>query len=299
MLLRSLLFLPGNDPNMLANGDVLGADGVIFDLEDAVAPDQKDAARTLVRHVLSFLDYSSVTVIVRINPIDGGGCWQKDLDEIIPLSPDMIMPAKVGGPEDIKRVADYIGAIEEKHGMALGTVKLLPLIETARGIENAGAIAASDGRISAIFLGAEDLTADMRCKRTLAGAEISYARSRVVIAARAAGVEPIDTPFTDIGDDEGIKTDALLAKSLGFSGKAAISPRHVGAINQIFSPSPEEIAYAGEVMEAIRRAGAQGRGAVSLRGKMIDKPVAARAAQILDMAERLRAGRADADEQGS
>lgn len=299
MLLRSLLFLPGNNPNMLVNGDVLGADGVIFDLEDAVAPDQKDAARTLVRHVLGFLDYSRVAVIVRINPAGSGGCWQKDLDEIVPLKPDMIMPTKVGGPDDIKTVSDYIGTVEEKHGIAPGTVRLLPLIETAKGIENVGAIAACDGRISAIFLGAEDLTADMRCKRTPGGGEISYARSRVVIAARAAGVEPIDTPFTDIGDDEGIKNDALLAKSLGFSGKAAISPRHVRIINRIFSPSPEEIEYAAEVMAAIRRAGALGKGAVSLRGKMIDKPVAVRAAQILEMAERLKGGRACADEQGS
>lgn len=298
-MLRSLLFLPGNDPNMLVNGDVLGADGVIFDLEDAVAPDQKDAARVLVRHVLGFLDYSRVAVIVRINPIDSGTCWQKDLDEIVPLKPDMIMPTKVGGPEDIKTVSDYIGIIEERHGLARGAVKLLPLIETARGIENAGAIAAADGRIAAIFLGAEDLTADMRCKRTPAGGEIAYARSRVVISARAAGVEPIDTPFTDINDDEGIKTDALLAKSLGFSGKAAISPRHVGVINNVFSPSPEEIEYAGEVMAAIRRGEASGKGAVSLRGKMIDKPVAVRAVQILEMAGRLKAGRGYADEQGS
>lgn len=298
-MLRSLLFLPGNDPNMLVNGDVLGADGIIFDLEDAVAPDQKDAARVLVRNVLGFLDYSRVAVIVRINPIDSGVCWQKDLDEIVPLKPDMIMPTKVGGPEDIKIVSDYIGVIEGKHGLTRGTVKLLPLIETARGIENAGGIAAADGRISAIFLGAEDLTADMRCKRTPEGGEISYARSRVVIAARAAGVEPIDTPFTDINDDEGIKTDALLAKSLGFSGKAAISPRHVEVINHVFSPSPEEIEYAGEVMAAIKRSEALGRGAVSLRGKMIDKPVAVRAARILEMAGRLKAGEGYADEQDS
>lgn len=298
-MLRSLLFLPGNNPNMLANGDVLGADGVIFDLEDAVAPDQKDAARILVRHVLGFLDYSRVTVIVRINPADWSGCWQKDLDEIVPLKPDMIMPTKVGGPEDIRMVSDYIGMIEEKQGIAGGTVKLLPLIETAGGIENAGSIAACDGRISAIFLGAEDLTADMRCKRTPGGGEIYYARSRVVIAARAAGVEPIDTPFTDIDDDAGVKTDALLAKSLGFSGKAAISPRHVGVINQVFSPSPEEIEYAAEVMAAIKRAEASGKGAVSLRGKMIDKPVAVRAARILDMAERLKGGEACIREQDS
>lgn len=298
-MFRSLLFLPGNDPNMLANGDALGADGVIFDLEDAVAPDQKDAARILVRHVLGFLDYSRVAVIVRINPVGSDGCWQKDLDEIVPLKPDMIMPTKVGGPEDIKTVSGYIGIIEEKHGIGKGSVGLLPLIETAKGVENAGAIAASDGRISAIFLGAEDLTADMRCKRTAGGGEILYARSRIVTAARAAGVEPIDTPFTDINDDEGIKTDALLAKSLGFSGKAAISPRHVGIINSVFSPSREEIEYAGEVMAAIKRAEALGKGAVSLRGKMIDKPVAVRAAQILDIAGRLKARGEYADEQGA
>jgi len=145
--------------------------------------------------------------------------------------------------------------------------------------------------VKAIFLGGEDLTADLRCKRTKEGHEISYARSRMVCAARAAGVEVYDTPFTDVNDDEGIYTDAQYAKSLGFTGKSSISPRHVKAINEVFSPSLKDIDYAYEVMEAIRIGKEQGKGAVALRGKMIDAPIVARARQTIEMAEELGLGR--------
>ena len=144
---------------------------------------------------------------------------------------------------------------------------------------------------SALFLGAEDLTADLRCKRTKEGREIEYARTRLVTAARAAGVDVYDTPFTDVNDDEGIRVDAALAKALGFTGKASISPRHVEAINQVFSPTEKEIDYAYEVMDAIRRAKAQGKGAVALYGKMIDAPIVARAEQTIAMAREMGLGR--------
>ena len=161
------------------------------------------------------------------------------------------------------------------------------MIETALGVENAFFAASASPRVAGLFLGAEDLTADLRCRRTKAGREIAYARGRLVVAARAAGVEVYDTPFTDVNDDEGLEADALLAKSLGFSGKAAISPRHVGTINRVFSPTAEEIGYAREVLAAIRQAEAQGKGAVALRGKMIDAPIVARARQTIEAAERL------------
>ena len=283
---RSMLFLPGNTPNMVINGDALGADCIILDLEDAVSPDEKDSARLLVRSAMKNMGFRGVEITVRINSIDTE-YWRDDLDAIIPLKPDFIMPPKSGCAEDIKKIDAYITGIEEKCGMDKGGVKLIPLIETALGVENAFNIATASKRVAALFLGGEDLTADLRCKRTKSGNEINYARTRLVCAARAAGIDVYDTPFTDVNDDEGIIADAEYAKSLGFSGKAAIAPRHVRAINEVFSPSLKDIRYAQDVFEAIRLGKEQGKGAVSLRGKMIDKPIVERARQTLEAAKHL------------
>lgn len=283
---RSMLFLPGNTPNMIINGDALGADCIILDLEDAVSPDEKDSARLLVRSAMKNMGFRGVEITVRINSIDTE-YWRDDLEAIIPLKPDFIMPPKSGCAEDIKKIDAYITGIEEKCGMDKGGVKLIPLIETALGVENAFNIATASKRVAALFLGGEDLTADLRCKRTKSGNEINYARTRLVCAARAAGIDVYDTPFTDVNDDEGIIADAEYAKSLGFSGKAAIAPRHVRAINDVFSPSLKDIRYAQDVFEAIRLGKEQGKGAVSLRGKMIDKPIVERARQTLEAAKQL------------
>ncbi len=289
---RSMLFLPGNTPNIIANGGILGSDAVILDLEDAVSPAEKDSARILVRNAISLMGFGKCEIIVRINSIDTR-YWKKDLDAIIPVRPSMIMPPKTGCADDVLAVDAYITELEEKLGMERNSVKLIPLIETALGVENAYQIASASKRVAAIFLGGEDLSADLRCKRTKEGNEIAYARARMVVAARAAGVDVYDTPFTDVNDDEGIYVDAQYAKSLGFTGKSAISPRHVGAINEVFSPSRKDIDYAYEVMEAIRIGKEQGKGAVALRGKMIDAPVVMRAQQTIEMAEQLGLGRLD------
>lgn len=283
---RSMLFLPGNTPNIIINGDALGADALIFDLEDAVSPTEKDAARILVRNAIRQIGFKGCEIIVRINSIDTE-FWKKDLDQIIPLKPDLIMPPKTSCANDVQIVDAYISELEEKLGFAKNTVKLIPLIETALGVENAFQIASASKRVAALFLGGEDLTADLRCKRTKAGNEINYARTRMVCAARAAGVDVYDTPFTDVHDDEGIRVDAEYAKSLGFTGKSSISPRHVTVINEVFSPSQKDVDYAYEVMDAIRLAKEQGRGAIALHGKMIDAPIVARAKQTIAMAEEL------------
>lgn len=287
---RSILFLPGNTPNMLINGGCLGADAVIFDLEDAVAPAEKDAARILVRNTMRYMDFQGCERIIRINSVDTP-YWKADLNAVIPYRPDLILLPKAGRPEDILEADACLSDMEARYGLEDGSVGLMPLIETALGVENAFAIASCCRRVKALFLGAEDLTADLQCKRTKEGQEILYARTRLVTAARAAGVEVYDTPFTDVDDDEGIYTDASFARSLGFTGKASISPRHVEAINQVFSPTEKEIQYAYDVMDAIAGAKAQGKGAVSLRGKMIDAPIVARAQRTIDMANALGLGR--------
>ena len=286
---RSMLFLPGNTPNMIINGDSLGADSIILDLEDAVSPDEKDAARLLVRSAIERMGFAGVEITVRINSIDTA-YWQDDLEAIVPLKPDLIMPPKASSAEDMRTLDAYIAKVEEKAGIPVGTVKLIPLIETALGVERAFEIASACPRVTALFLGGEDLTADLRCKRTKAGNEIDYARKRLVCAARAAGVDVYDTPFTDVNDDEGIVVDAEYAKSLGFTGKSAIAPRHVRTINEVFSPTIADIEYAKLVFEAIRIGKLQGKGAVSLRGKMIDKPIVERARQTLEAAKQLGIG---------
>ena len=292
---RSMLFLPGNTPTMLINGNCLGADAVIFDLEDAVSPAEKDAARILVRNTMRYMDFRGCEIIVRINSIDTA-FWKQDLDWILPEKPDLILLPKTGCAQDALQADEYITQLEEKLGFEKNTVGLMPLIETAMGVENAFSIASSTKRVKALFLGAEDLTADLQCKRTKEGREIEYARTRLVVAARAAGVDVYDTPFTDVNDDEGIVTDANLAKALGFTGKASISPRHVEVINSVFSPTQKEVDYAYEVMAAIALAKEQGKGAIALHGKMIDAPIVARAERTIAMANALGMGRGTGDE---
>lgn len=291
---RSMLFLPGNTPNMLINSNCLGSDAVIFDLEDAVSPAEKDAARVLVRNTLRYMDLQGCETIVRINAIDTP-YWQKDLDTVLPQKPNLILLPKTGSAADVEAADAYMTALEEALGLGQNTVGLMPLIETALGVENAFSIATASRRVQALFLGAEDLTADLQCKRTKESREIEYARTRLVVAARAAGVDVYDTPFTDVNDDEGIWNDARTAKALGFTGKASISPRHVEVINQVFSPTQKEIQYAYEVMDAIALAKAQGRGVIALHGKMIDAPIVARAQQTIAAAEALGLRREDAE----
>ena len=230
---RSMLFVPGNTPNLLVNAPYLGADAVIFDLEDAVAPAEKDSARILVRNTLRSVDLGGRETIVRINAIDTE-YWKKDIDAVAPQRPSILMVPKSSRAEDIQAVDDYVTRVEERLGAPQHAIRLMPLIETALGVENAFSIAAASPRVAALFLGAEDLTADLRCQRTKEGREIEYARTRLVVAARAANVDVYDTPFTDVNDDEGIWEDARVAKSLGFTGKASISPRHIQAINAVF-----------------------------------------------------------------
>ncbi len=283
---RSMLFVPGNAPKMMANCGFFGADAIIFDLEDAVAPEEKDAARRLVHHALKALERNGCQAIVRINAVDSG-CWKQDLQEVVMPGLDAVMLPKSGGPGALEAVDACMTRLERARNLPVGGIRLIALIETAQGVENAALLAAASSRLEGLFLGAEDLTADLRCKRTREGREIAYARSRLVMTAHAAGLSAYDTPFTDVKDDEGAEADARTARAFGFDGKAAISPRHLAGINRAFSPSAEEIAYAREVLDAIAAGKRQGRGAVALHGKMIDAPIVARAGQTLAAAAEM------------
>lgn len=286
---RSLLFLPGNSPKMLINGQWIPSDCLIFDLEDAVAPTEKDSARILVRAAITTVNYGEHTLIVRINSLDTP-FWESDLNEILPLKPAMILLPKVDGKQAIQILDRKMEQIEDQYGIERGTTKIGALIETALGVEKAYEIASAAERVKALFLGAEDLTADLRSTRTKAGAEIAYARGRLVNAARACDIEVFDTPFTDVEDLDGLEKDVALAREMGFSGKLVISPRHIDIVNKIFSPSEAEVQYARDVFQALEEGKKQGQGVISLRGKMIDAPVMKRAEYILQMVAQIEEG---------
>ena len=270
---------------MLINGETLGADAMILDLEDAVSPMEKDSARILVRNYLRTHRQRNTFLVVRINATDTE-YWKKDLAMILPEKPDAVMPTKVSGAAMLKTLTQEMERIEKQAGVDT-PVSLIPLIETAMGVENAMEIASFSSRIIGMALGGEDLTADLHCRRTKEGQEILYARTRLVCAGRAAGVDIFDTPFTDVNDIPGLEKDAEFAKGLGFGGKLVISPRHIDTVNAVFSPTQEEIDYARQVLACIRQARALGKGVVSLRGKMIDAPIVARAQQVVEAAKQI------------
>ncbi len=284
-----MLFMPGNNPGMLVNGSIFGADSVIFDLEDAVSPKEKDGARILVRNALKTLEYGKTERVVRINALSSP-YWEADLKEIVPARPAALLQAKVESAKDVLKLHKILSQQEEQLKIPIGSIEIIPLIETALGIKEAFNIASSSQRVKTLFLGAEDLTADLQAKRSKKGWEIFYSRSRLVVAARSCGKDVIDTPFTDVNDLEGLERDTRFAKELGFSGKAAISPRHISIINNVFSPSESEIKYAQRVLETIEQAKQEGRGVVALDGKMIDAPVVARSQQVLTMVKYIKAG---------
>lgn len=281
-LRRTLLFVPGNNPGMLQNAGVLGADSIILDLEDAVAPREKDAARFLVGQALRTVDYGQCEKIVRINPIDVSA--QQDIAAIVPCRPDTLLVPKVSCAADIHQVVQWIEASEATDQKP---VKIIALIETPLGIVNCYTIASAHPRVVAMALGAEDYTAGLGAQRTKDGQEIFSARTALVNAAAAAGIQSLDTPFTDVLDEEGLVQDIAFAKRLGFKGKLVINPRHVDAIHEGFSPSAAEINWARRVVAIIKQAEEQGTGAISLDGKMVDKPIVDRAERLLDLARAL------------
>lgn len=278
-LRRSMLFIPGNNPAMLQNGGVFGADSIILDLEDAVAPTEKDAARFLIAHALKNVDYGCSEKVIRINPLDTFAV--EDIKAVVPCGPDAILLPKVESAEDIHTVVQMIAAAERPDQTP---VKIIALLETPRGILEAYQIAKADPRVVALALGAEDYTAGLGALRTKEGTEIFTARTIVVNAAAAAGVQSIDTPYTDANDEEGLLADTELAKQLGFKGKMSINPRQIDSIHTVFNPSIIDIDWAEQVIQAIRKAEAEGSGVASLNGKMVDLPVVNRAERILHLA---------------
>jgi citrate lyase subunit beta / citryl-CoA lyase len=281
-LRRTMLFMPGNNPGMLQNAAIMGADSVILDLEDAVSISEKDSARILVKEAIKNIDYSGVEVVVRINPLDNE-FGAVDVDVIARVKPDALLVPKADENQIIE-VNSLLDKIEEEEGFEKGSIEIIPIVETAYGLENVYGIIKASKRVTAVLLGAEDLTADLGIKRTKEGNEIFYARNKVATACKALRIDSIDTPFTDTNDSEGLEKDTEKAKSLGMSGKAAINPRQIDTIHSVFAPTDGEIRHAQRIIEAMEEAKREGKGVFSLDGKMVDAPIINRALSTIEMA---------------
>ncbi len=281
---RTMLYIPGNNPAMLQQGGVYGADSLLLDLEDAVAINQKDAARILVRNILKEMNFYDAEICVRVNHIDTP-FGMEDLEEIVPLQPDAIRFPKTETPEELKRLIKIIENIEDKHGLPHDKMTLHVMIETALGVQNVFDIAKLSNRVDAITIGGQDLTADMNISSTKDGSGIDLARKMIVMAAKANKIDAIDTVFVDINDDEGLRKDTEYSKNIGFTGKAVINPRQIDIIHKVYQPTQEEIRKAYKIIKAFKKNKEAGIGVFSVDGKMVDAPVMARAAYVLELAE--------------
>lgn len=279
----SRLYLPGNNPGMFLNAGLHSPDGVILDLEDSVAPDRKDEARILVRNALRAVNFYGAERMVRINQGERG---LEDLEMVIPHNVHLILVPKCEDAETVRIIDRKIRDIKDKEGQS-ERIFLMPIIESARGVENAGEIAAASESVVAMAIGLEDYTADLGVQRTKEGGESIYARNRIVVASKAAGIQPIDSVFSDVGDMEGLLQNVLSAKAMGFEGMGCIHPRQIAVIRKGFSPSEEEMEKAKKIVIAYRDAREKGLGVVALGTKMIDAPVVARAEKTISLAVRL------------
>jgi citrate lyase subunit beta/citryl-CoA lyase len=282
-LRRSRLYLPGNEPKYFINAGLHAPDAVILDLEDSVHQAEKDAARLLVRNALRCVDFGAAERMVRINQIPLG---LADLEEIVPQSPDLILVPKVEYSEQIREVHQAIVRIADRHGITR-PIWLMPILESALGIENAFAIATASDRICALTIGLEDYTADLGVVKTSAGTESLYARQRVVNAAHAAHIQAIDSVFGDVADMDGLLRWGEASRAMGFEGMGCIHPMQIEVIHRAFAPSPSELDKALKIVAAFEAAQAQGLGVVSLSSKMIDAPVVNRALKLVARARQM------------
>jgi citrate lyase subunit beta/citryl-CoA lyase len=269
----SRLYLPGNSPSMMINAGIHKPNGIILDLEDAVAPEKKEEARFLVRNALRAVNFYGAERMVRINQLPKG---LGDLDFVVQHHVNLILVPKCESAEQIKQIDARIEQIQEKT-VKNNSIYYMPIIESALGVEKSFEIATSSDNVVALAIGLEDFTADLGVQRTNEGKESLYARSRIVNACKAAGIQPIDSVFSDVSDMEALAANVKVSKSLGFEGMGCIHPRQIAVIHESFAPEEKEIEKAKKIIIAFEEAKSKGLGVVSLGTKMIDPPVVKRA----------------------
>jgi citrate lyase subunit beta/citryl-CoA lyase len=282
-LRRSRLYLPGNEPKYFLNAGFYGPDGIILDLEDSVHPEAKDAARLLVRNALRIVEFGRAERMVRINQLPLG---LEDLVAIVPEQPEMILIPKVETADQVREVSEAIDSILGDRGHQR-PLWLMPILETALGIENSFEVARSSERVAALTIGLEDLAADLGVPRSPEGTESMYARKRMVNAAKAAGIQAIDSVFGQVDDLDGLGSWCERSRQLGFEGMGCLHPRQIRVIHDKFNPSRAQIERALRIVEAFAKAEAEGLGVVSLGSKMIDPPVVKQSQRLVDQARQL------------
>jgi len=281
-LRRSRLYLPGNTPKLAINAGLHSGDGIILDLEDSVAPDRKDEARILVRNTLRTVEFYGAERMVRINQGERG---LLDLDAVVPQHANVILLPKCENAEQVQVTDARIQSLRRVHGIE-HDVWIMPIIESAMGVMRAFDIAGASPNIIALAIGLEDYTADIGVARTAEGTESYFARATVVNAAKAHGIQAIDSVFSDVSDMEALRKNVLASKGLGFDGMGCIHPRQIKVIHEAFTPTAEEIDKARKIVEAFREAEKMGLGVVAVGSKMIDPPVVKRALRVMELAEK-------------
>ena len=281
-LRRSRLYLPGNEPKFFVNAGLHNPDGIILDLEDSVAPTEKDAAQLLVRNALRSVDFYGGERMVRINQLPKG---LDDLKFIVPHNVNVILIPKCEFAEQVKDVEKEVEKLKKLHKVK-NEIYFMPIIESALGVIKAYEIATASKYNCALTIGLEDYTADIGTQRTNEGKESFLARQTIVNAAKAAGIQAIDSVFSDVSDMEALRQSVIEAKSLGFEGKGCIHPRQIPVVHEAFAPTPEEIEKAKKIVAAFEEAEKKGLSVVSLGSKMIDPPVVKRAQRILSLVNR-------------
>ena len=276
------MFVPGNNPGMMADAHIYGPDSIMLDLEDSVTIAEKDTARLLVYNALRSVDYGDTEMVVRINPLNTP-YGRKDIEAVVKAGVHVIRMPKTETAAEVEEVEREIEKVEREIG-CLGRTRIMAAIESALGVVNAYAIATASPRMMGIALGAEDYCANLKTQRTPGGDELRLARETIVVAARAAGIDALDTVYSNLDDMETFRKEVELIHTLGFDGKSIINPRQIAIVHAVFAPTPRAIETARAIIAAIREAERRGSGVVSVNGKMVDRPVVIRAQRTIDLA---------------
>lgn len=276
------MFVPGNNPGMMQDAFIYGPDSIMLDLEDSVTMAEKDAARLLVHNALKTIDYGNTEMVVRINPLNTA-YGKKDVEAVVKAGVHVIRMPKTETAEEVREVEREIERVEKEIG-CLGRTKIMAAIESTLGIVNAYEIAVASERMMGIALGAEDYCVNLKTQRSPEGTELLFARQQIVVAARAAGIDALDTVYSNLNDMETFRKEVELIKQLGFDGKSIINPRQIEIVNEVFAPTEKAIEKAKTIIAAIKEAEKRGSGVIAVNGKMVDRPVVIRAQRTIDLA---------------
>lgn len=282
-LRRTMMFVPGNNPGMMADAHIYGPDSIMLDLEDSVSMHEKDTARLLVYNALKTIDYGDTEIVVRINPLNTP-YGKKDIEAVVKAGVHVVRMPKTETADEVREVEAEIEKVEREIG-AVGRTRIMAAIESALGVVNAYDIATSSPRMMGIALGAEDYCANLKTQRSKEGDELRLARETIVVAARAAGIDALDTVYSNLNDMETFRREVEYIKTLGFDGKSIINPRQIEVVNEVFTPTEKDIEKAKAIVAAIKEAEKKGSGVIALNGKMIDRPVVIRAERTITLAK--------------